>query len=98
MSPPGKSLPLLALLAVLQVLDVVTTNAVPNLETNPVIWFLFEHLGTLWWLPKAGICLAIAAGAMLAQRVPRRPLVMVTAGYAIVVAINVANVVKLYLA
>jgi hypothetical protein len=93
-----KSLPLLCVFGVLQVLDVVTTNLVPDLESNPVVLFLFNHLGTFWWLPKAAISAAIAVGVMLAQHIPRRTLVTVTAGYAVVVSINVVNVVSTYLA
>jgi hypothetical protein len=90
-------MPLLVILILLQVLDVATTNLVPHLESNPVVLFLFNHLGALWWLPKAGICLAIAAGFMLTPRVPMRSLVTVTAGYTVVVSINMANVVSVYL-
>jgi hypothetical protein len=93
-----ESLPLLCVLGVLQVLDVVTTNIVPDLEINPVVLFLFNHLGTLWWLPKAAIAAAIAVGVMLAHSIPRRTLVTVTTSYAVVVSINVANVVSTYLA
>ena len=98
MSSLQKSLPLLCVLGVLQVLDVVTTNLVPNLESNPVVLFLFDHLGTMWWLPKLAIGLAIAVGVMLAHHIPRRTLATVTTGYAVIVSINVANVVSAYLA
>jgi hypothetical protein len=92
-----QSLPLLFVLIMLQVLDVLTTNLTPDLETNPVVSFLFAHLGEMWWLPKLVICLLIAAGAMMAGRVPRRPLIVITTCYAIVVLINMANVVAIFL-
>ena len=98
MSKLQQSLPLLSVLVLLQILDVVTTDLVPHLESNPVVLFLFQHLGEMWWLPKAGICLAIAAGVFKAKRIPRRSLVLVTAAYAVVVSINVANVLAVYLA
>jgi hypothetical protein len=88
---------MLFVLMSLQILDVITTNLIPNMEANPVVLFLFVHLGEMWWLPKLGICLLIATGAMIAGRVPRRPLVIITTCYAIVVFINVANVVAAYL-
>jgi len=72
------------------VLDVVTANPVPNLESNPVVLFLFDHLGTMLWLPKVGIGVAIVVGVRLAQRIPRRTLATVTTGCANAVTINPA--------
>ncbi len=97
MSGLRQSLPMLFILLMLQVLDVITTNLVPDLESNPVILFLFHHLGPMWWTPKLVICLLIATGAVMAGRIPRRPLMISAAGYTIVVFINVANVVATYL-
>jgi hypothetical protein len=97
MSNLEQSLPMLLILFTLQILDVITTNLTPDLESNPVILFLFVHLGEMWWLPKLAICLLIAAGALAGGRVPRRPLIMITTGYAIVVLTNVAGVVSVYL-
>lgn len=91
-----ESLPTLAVLLVVQILDVVTTNLVPHMESNPVVLFLFAHLGEMWWLPKLAICLAISVAAAMAKRIPRQTLSVVTAGYTIVVLINVANVVASY--
>jgi hypothetical protein len=93
----GQALPVLSFLAFLQVADIITTNLIPDLEVNPVTLFLFGHLGALWWLPKVGICLAIAWGALAARGVPRRTLAMVTAAYTIVVVINLVNVANIYL-
>jgi hypothetical protein len=97
MSGLRQSLPLLFILTSLQILDVITTNLVPNLESNPVILFLFQHLGEMWWTPKLVIYLLIAAGAVMAGRIPRRTLMIITTGYTVVVLINVANVVATYL-
>jgi hypothetical protein len=97
MSGLRQSLPMLFILCTLQILDVITTNLVPNLESNPVILFLFRHLGELWWTPKLIIYLLISGGAIMAGRIPRRTLVIITTGYAVVVLINVANVVATYL-
>ncbi len=48
----------LAILFILQVADVVTSNAVlasqvGAWEVNPVMRGAMEHFGSLWWLPKA---------------------------------------------
>lgn len=91
-----RSLPMLFVLATLQILDVITTNLTPGLEANPVTLFLFAHCGPLWWLPKFAICLGIAVGTVLARGIPKRPLLLVTAGYTVVVWINVANVITTY--
>ena len=96
MSSLRRSLTILFVLATLQVLDVITTNLTPDLEANPVTVFFFVHFGALWWLPKLAICLLIAAGTVMAGGIPRRPLLLVTTGYTIVVWINVANVVAIY--
>jgi hypothetical protein len=98
MSSLQQSLPTLFVLLTLQVLDVITTNLVPNLESNPVTLFLFQHLGDMWWTPKLFIYVLIAAGAIMAGSIPRRTLMVITTGYTVVVLINVANVVATYLA
>jgi hypothetical protein len=98
MSGLQQSLPMFLILISLQILDVITTNLTPSLESNPVVLFLFAHLGEMWWLPKFAICLMISLGAIAAGRIPRRPLAIVTAGYAMVVLLNMANVVAIYLA
>jgi hypothetical protein len=97
MSKLQQSLPMLLILISLQFLDVITTNLVPGVESNPVVLFLFAHLGAMWWLPKLIICALISAGAIMAGRIPRRPLIIVTTCYAIVVLLNMANVVATYL-
>jgi hypothetical protein len=97
MSGVRQSLPMLFILLSLQTLDVITTNLVPNLERNPVVLFLFQYLGDLWWTPKFALCLLIVAGTIIAGRIPRRPLMVTTTGYTVVVLINVANVVATYL-
>lgn len=97
MSGLRQSLPMLFILLIVQVLDVITTDLVPNLESNPVILYLFRHLGEMWWMPKLVIFLLISAGAVMADRLPRRTLMVITTGYTIVVLINVANVVATYL-
>ena len=97
MSGLQQSLPMLFILLTLQILDVITTNLVPNLEANPVTLFLFQHLGEMWWTPKFAIYLLISAGAIMAGRMPKRTLMIITTGYTIVVLINVANVVATYL-
>jgi hypothetical protein len=97
MSSLQQSLPMLFILLSLQILDVITTNLVPDLESNPAILFLFAHLGEMWWVPKFAICLMISVGAVVAGRIPRRPLVITTTGYAIIVLVNMANVVATYL-
>ena len=97
MSGLQQSLPMLFILVSLQVLDVITTNLIPDLESNPVVLFLFAHLGEMWWLPKVAICLMISLGAIAAGRIPRRPLVIITMGYAFIVLLNLANVVATYL-
>lgn len=98
MSKLQQSLPMFFILISLQILDVITTNLQPQLESNPVVVFLFAHLGEMWWLPKFAICLVISAGAIMAGRIPRRPLALITTGYAIIVLFNTANVVATYLA
>ena len=97
MSGLQQSVPMLLILFTLQILDVITTNLVPNLETNPVTLFLFQHLGEMWWTPKLIIYLLISVGAVMLGRIPRRTLAVITTGYTIVVLINVANVVATYL-
>jgi hypothetical protein len=97
MSRLRQSLPMLLILMALQILDVITTNLVPDVESNPVVLFLFAHLGSMWWLPKLVICLLISAGAIMAGRIPRRPLVIITTCYALIVLLNMANVVATYL-
>ena len=97
MSKLQQTLPMFLILITLQILDIITTNLTPNLESNPVVLFLFAHLGEMWWLPKLAICLLISAGAIVAGRIPRRPLVIITTCYAIVVLLNMANVVATYL-
>jgi len=97
MSDLRQSVPMLLILLTLQILDVITTNLVPSLETNPVTLFLFQHLGEMWWTPKVIIYLLISAGAMMLGRIPRRTLMIITTGYTVVVLINVANVVATYL-
>jgi hypothetical protein len=92
-----QSLPMFAILMILQILDVITTNLVPHLETNPVVLFLFTHLGEMWWLPKFVICLLLSAGAIMAGHIPRRPLALITTSYAMIVLLNLANVVTAYL-
>lgn len=92
-----QSLPMFLILITLQILDVITTNLTPDLESNPVVLFLFLHLGEMWWLPKFAICLLISAGAIMAGRIPRRPLVIITTCYAMIVLLNMANVVATYL-
>jgi hypothetical protein len=97
MSDLRQSMPMLLILLTLQILDVITTDLVPGLETNPVTLFLFQHLGEMWWTPKLVIYLLISAGAMMLGRIPRRTLMIITTGYTVVVLINVANVVANYL-
>jgi hypothetical protein len=97
MSGLQQSMPMLFILLTLQILDVITTNLVRSLEFNPVTLFLFQHLGDMWWMPKLIIYLSISTGAIMAGRIPRRTLMVITTGYTIVVLINVANVVATYL-
>ena len=97
MSGLQQSLPMLFVLLTLQVLAVITTNLVPNLEANPVTLYLFQHLGEMWWTPKFVIYLLISIGAIMAGRIPRGTLMIIKTGYTIVVLINVANVVVTYL-
>ncbi len=84
----AQALPLLCFLALLQIVDVFTTNLIPGLEINPVTLFLFDQLGTLWWLPQAELCLVIAASVVATQGEPRRTLSVVTATYPVVVAVT----------
>jgi hypothetical protein len=98
MSSLQQSLPMFLILIALQILDVITTNLQPQLESNPVIVFLFAYLGEMWWLPKFAICLLISAGALMAGRIPRRPLVIITTGYALIELLNMVNVVASYFA
>ena len=50
--------------AVLQFLDVTTTNAVRangGKETNPIMRMVQDRLGKYWWVPKALFALGICA-------------------------------------
>ena len=88
----------LAILFILQVADVVTSNAVlasqvGAWEVNPVMRGAMEHLGSLWWLPKAAFGIVVILLASMLSRVSRRTMVAavaVTGGYVIVILNNLA--------
>lgn len=86
----------LTLLGGLQIADVVTTNITPELETNPVVKFLFRTLGELWWTPKAIIFCCLIALFIFAVRIPKTVTILVMTGYTVVVLINASNVIALY--
>jgi Domain of unknown function (DUF5658) len=84
---------LLSLFAALQVADVATTNLVLTIpgarEANPIMAAAQSHLGSLWWLPKAAI---VAWFALVATQSRRRwPMVCAVSLCAVVVALNLAN-------
>ena len=57
---------LFAMLVVLQVLDVISTNRALKggaIEANPIVHKFMEYLGKFWWLPKA--TLALTGGWLL---------------------------------
>ena len=66
----------LAILFILQVADVMTSNAVlasqvGAWEVNPVMRGAMEHFGSLWWLPKAaGVCLICFIAPLVRRRWP----------------------------
>src|SRR5260370_20312982 len=70
----------LAILFILQVADVVTSNAVlasqvGAWEVNPVMRGAMEHFGSLWWLPKAAFGIVVILLASMLSRVSRRTMV-----------------------
>lgn len=86
----------LAILGALQVVDVVTTDHLRDLEANPVVRFLFLHLGDAWWVPKLLAIVFIGVLAMYAPRLPK--VVFIVAGvYGLAVLINLANITANYL-
>ena len=57
----------LAILAALQVADIRTTRAVlarGGVEKNPVVAWLMERFGPLWWAPKLAVA-ALGAGLIV---------------------------------
>ncbi len=88
----------LAILFILQVADVMTSNAVlasqvGAWEVNPVMRGAMEHFGSLWWLPKAAFGIVVILLASMLSRVSRRTMVAavaVTGGYVIVILNNLA--------
>ena len=57
---------LFAMLVILQVLDVISTNRALKggaIEANPIVRKFMERLGKLWWLPK--IMLVLGGGWLL---------------------------------
>ena len=59
---------LVAFNAVLQIIDVITTNGALNngaIEANPIVKKSMDTFGKVWWVPK----LAVAAGALYASYV-----------------------------
>jgi hypothetical protein len=80
----------LVLFAVLQIIDVITTNhalAIPgNWEANPLMALSQSHLGAVWWLPKVA---AFAVAAIVASRIRRRwPMIFAVAYYEVIVSGN----------
>jgi hypothetical protein len=88
----------LSVLFLLQVADVVTSNAVMASqigasEVNPVMRSAMEHFGALWWLPKAVLGGGIVLLASLLRGVSRRTMaaaIAVTGAYVAVILNNLA--------
>jgi hypothetical protein len=62
-----------ATLAVLQVLDVLSTKvslATIGVEANPTMVFLMKHLGDGWWLPKCVFAGCLCAYFATRPKVP----------------------------
>jgi hypothetical protein len=90
---------LLVALALAQLLDVLSTNAVlanvPNAtEANPVMHFAMDRLGEYWWLPKAALAALYLFFAARLRQAPRRLAVAIggfASLYAAFVAWNICN-------
>ena len=86
-------------IATVQLLDVATTNAAlasGGAELNPIMRLSMAKLGSLWWLPKAGVGFFILAYVFsgLTRTPPRRIIVLtaiVLAVSALCVATNIAQ-------
>lgn len=85
-------------LLLLQVADVVTSNAVlasqaGAWEVNPVMRSAMAHFGALWWTPKAVFAIGIIVLTSMLRGVSRRTMaaaVAVTGGYVVVILNNLA--------
>ena len=84
---------LLLLFGVLQLADILSTNAalvVPGVwEANPLMALSQAEFGAAWWWPKAGGALLCVIVAPLLRR--SWPLVLMVAYYAIIVSVNLAQ-------
>jgi hypothetical protein len=84
---------LLLLFVVLQLADILSTNAalaVPGVwEANPLMALSQAELGVAWWWPKAGAVLLCSIVAPLLRRL--WPLVLAVGYYAIIVSVNLAQ-------
>ena len=82
-------------IAIVQVLDVSTTNAAlasGGTEVNPLMRLSMANLGSVWWLPKAATALFILAYVFSGLTPPpTRRIVALTAIVLAVSALVVAN-------
>ena len=85
---------LLAMTAVLQAADVVTTDIVLRVpgaeESNHIMAAAMEAFGPYWWLPK--ILILPTVFYVLGRYQKLWPAIIVVALYSVVVAINVFNI------
>jgi hypothetical protein len=95
MSARSQTSALVALIAALQVADIVTTNLalrVPTVsEVNPIMAFSQAHLGALWPLPK--LALAGVLMALFLQWGRPRPAAIAAALWVLVVGTNIASII-----
>jgi hypothetical protein len=82
-------------IAIVQVLDVFTTNAAlasGGTEVNPLMRLSMANLGSVWWLPKAALALFILAYVFSGLTPPpTRRIIALTAIVLAVSALVVAN-------
>ena len=85
---------LVALIILLQVADVMTTNAALGLqgtwESNPIMAWGQAHLGGLWWSPKIVFITILAV--MLLRFARPRPAFIVAAIWMLVIASNLFTI------
>ena len=85
---------LLAITAILQASDVLTTNVVLGvpgaMESNPVMAAAMDAFGSYWWVPK--ILVLPTVFYVLGRYQKLLPAVIVVALYSLVVANNVFNI------
>jgi hypothetical protein len=85
----------LALLAILQIVDVASTNralAVPGVqEVNPLMVWAQQELGSCWWLPKLAILVFLTFVVVRLPPIRARWLMAGVLGlYVVVVANNLS--------